>query len=89
MNESRADDELSPDPSDADERVGEAVEAYLALAEQGNPPELSAFADRSPDMRDDVRARFTRPCTWASTGRWRSRCWEFTRPLIRRPEGDF
>src|SRR5271155_3624809 len=56
MNESRANDESPLDPSDADERVGEAVEAYLALAEQGSAPEIDAFAGRYPEMKDDVRA---------------------------------
>ena len=56
MNESRANDELPLDPSDADERVGEAIEAYLAIAEHGPAPEIDAFAGRYPDLKDDVRA---------------------------------
>jgi serine/threonine protein kinase/WD40 repeat protein len=44
------------DSGNVDERVGEAIEAYLALAEQGSPPEIEAFAARYPDLRDDVRA---------------------------------
>ncbi len=45
-----------PDPSDDDDRVGEAVEAYLMLAEQGQPPPLDEFVARFPDIEDDVRA---------------------------------
>jgi hypothetical protein len=56
MNESRADDDVPSDPSDADERVGEAIEAYLAIAEHGPAPEIDAFAGRYPDLKDDVRA---------------------------------
>ena len=56
MNESHANDELPLDPSDADERVGEAIEAYLAIAEHGPAPEIDAFAGRYPDLKDDVRA---------------------------------
>jgi serine/threonine protein kinase/WD40 repeat protein len=50
------DNDLSADCSDADERVGEAIEAYLALAEQGAPPEIEEFAARYPELKDDVRA---------------------------------
>ena len=45
----------SVDPDD-DERVGEAIEAYLALAEQGAAPDIEEFAARYPDLKDDVRA---------------------------------
>jgi serine/threonine protein kinase/WD40 repeat protein len=41
---------------DHDERVGEAIEAYLALAEGGNPPDPEAFAARYPDLSDDLLA---------------------------------
>jgi serine/threonine protein kinase/WD40 repeat protein len=41
---------------DDDERVGEAIEAYLALAEQGKAPGVEEFAERYPDLKEDVRA---------------------------------
>src|SRR4051794_13762819 len=44
------------DPIDHDERLGEAVEAYLTLAEEGSPPDPDAFAARYPDLGDDLRA---------------------------------
>ncbi|HEY1786248.1 MAG TPA: protein kinase, partial [Pirellulales bacterium] len=44
------------DSSDDDERVGEAIEAYLALAEQGSAPDIEEFAARYPELKDDVRA---------------------------------
>ena len=44
------------DPSDDDERVGEAIEAYLALAEHGSAPDIEEFAARYPELKDDVRA---------------------------------
>src|ERR1700722_11642192 len=50
------DGDASADSSDDDERVGEAIEAYLALAEQGSPPEIEEFASRYPELKDDVRA---------------------------------
>jgi serine/threonine protein kinase/WD40 repeat protein len=54
--DSRGNDDGCLDPSDDDERVGEAVEAYLALAEQGQAPEVDEFAARYPDLAVDVRA---------------------------------
>ena len=36
--------------------MGEAVEAYLTLAEQGQPPAIDEFVTRFPDLQDDVRA---------------------------------
>ncbi|MFI5457780.1 MAG: WD40 repeat domain-containing serine/threonine protein kinase [Isosphaerales bacterium] len=45
-----------PDASDDDDRVGEAVEAYLTLAEQGQPPAIDEFVTRFPDLENDVRA---------------------------------
>jgi serine/threonine protein kinase/WD40 repeat protein len=54
--ESRAFNDVPCDSSDDDDRVGEAVEAYLALAEQGQAPEVEEFAARYPELRDDVRA---------------------------------
>jgi eukaryotic-like serine/threonine-protein kinase len=50
------DQDSSLDPVDDDERVGEAIEAYLALAEQGSAPEIEEFAARYPELKDDVRA---------------------------------
>ena len=44
------------DPNDDDERVGEAIEAYLALAEQGSAPDIEEFAARYPELKDDVQA---------------------------------
>jgi eukaryotic-like serine/threonine-protein kinase len=44
------------DPSDDDERVGEAVEAYLSLAEKGSAPAIEDFAARYPELKDDVRS---------------------------------
>ena len=54
IDEPRARDDASPDPSADDERVGEAVEAYLALAEGGRAPAIEEFAAGYPDLRDDV-----------------------------------
>jgi eukaryotic-like serine/threonine-protein kinase len=57
IDDPRLPDEGAPwDSSDDDERVGEAIEAYLALAEQGQPPPIEEFAARYPDLRDDVHA---------------------------------
>src|SRR3954470_14341762 len=47
---------IETDPIDRDERLGEAVEAYLALAEAGSPPDPEAFAARYPDLKDDLHA---------------------------------
>src|ERR1700728_2514320 len=46
------------DSSDDAERVGEAIETYLALAEQGQQPTIEEFAARYPDLKDDVHAAF-------------------------------
>jgi serine/threonine protein kinase/WD40 repeat protein len=43
------------DSSD-DERVGEAVEAYLAVAEQGRAPDIEEFAGRYAELKDEVKA---------------------------------
>ena len=57
IDDPRPPDEGAPlDSSDDDERVGEAIETYLALAEQGQPPPIEEFAARYPDLRDDVHA---------------------------------
>lgn len=45
-----------PEPTDHDERLGEAIEAYLELAEAGQPPDPEQFAARYPDLRDDLCA---------------------------------
>ncbi len=45
-------------PIDRDELLGEAIEAYLALAEAGDapPPDASAFAAGYPELGEDLRA---------------------------------
>ncbi|MFO0887863.1 MAG: protein kinase [Isosphaeraceae bacterium] len=42
------------DPADRDERLGEAIEVYLELIEQGGAPEPEEFAARYPEMREDI-----------------------------------
>ncbi len=49
--EARADE-----AADRDERLGEAIEAYLALAEAGQAPEAQDFAARYPDVEEDLLA---------------------------------
>ena len=44
------------EPIDRDEQLGEAIEAYLALAEEGAPPDVDEFTSRYPDLGDDLRA---------------------------------
>ncbi len=45
------------EPIDRDERLGEAIEAYLELAEGGNgPPDPEEFARGYPDLGDDLIA---------------------------------
>jgi serine/threonine protein kinase/WD40 repeat protein len=44
------------DPIDRDERLGEAIEAYLALAEEGHAPNPEQFAAKYPDLREDLEA---------------------------------
>ncbi|WP_422928433.1 WD40 repeat domain-containing serine/threonine protein kinase [Singulisphaera sp. PoT] len=44
------------DPVDRDEQLGEAIEAFLALAEGGEAPDPEDFAARYPDLNDDLRA---------------------------------
>ena len=46
---------VETDPIDRDERLGEAIEAYLALAEEGRTPDPEQFAARYPDLGDDLR----------------------------------
>ncbi len=40
--------------TDRDERLGEAVEEYLALSESGTPPDPEQFAARYPDLGEDL-----------------------------------
>jgi serine/threonine protein kinase/WD40 repeat protein len=42
------------DPPDHDELLGEAVEAYLELAESGNPPDPEAFSAGYPDIAEEL-----------------------------------
>ena len=49
--------ETTPELLDHDERVGEAIETYLALAEAGNPPYPEAFVAGYPDLSDDLLRR--------------------------------
>jgi len=48
--------ETEPDPVDRDERLGEAIEAYLALTEAGQAPEPAAFAAGYADLEEDLAA---------------------------------
>ena len=50
------DDCPPPDTGDEDDRLGEAIEAYLALVEQDQAPDLEAFIARYDDLKDDLRA---------------------------------
>jgi serine/threonine protein kinase/WD40 repeat protein len=43
-------------PSERDERLGEAIEVYLALAESGDAPDPDAYAAQHPDLGGDLRA---------------------------------
>lgn len=57
----RPSDSLAPrgeplDSSEDDECVGEAIEAYLALAERGQAPEINSFASGYGPLKDDVLA---------------------------------
>lgn len=52
----RTETESESDPIDRDERLGEAIEAYLALAEGGQAPDPETFAARYPDLGDDLRS---------------------------------
>lgn len=47
---------IESDPIDRDEQLGEAVEAYLTLAEEGAPPDPDTFAAGYPELGDDLRA---------------------------------
>jgi serine/threonine protein kinase/WD40 repeat protein len=45
-----------PNLTEYDERLGEAVDEYLALAETGPPPDPSEFVSKYPDLAEDLRA---------------------------------
>ena len=57
-------DPMSETPlHDRDERLGEAIEAYLALVESGTALDADDFAGRYPDLKDDLRCpQSSRPC---------------------------
>lgn len=42
--------------SDVDDRVGEAIELYLELAEKGETPNADDFVARFPGIEDDIRS---------------------------------
>ena len=42
--------------ADRDERLGEAIEAYLELAEKGGPTDPEEFAKGYPDLGEDLVA---------------------------------
>ncbi len=44
------------DPTDRDDRLGEAIEAYLELAEAGAAPSPEVFAARYPDLAEELEA---------------------------------
>ena len=48
--------------SDSDDRLGEAIEIYLALIEQGAAPEPEAFASRYPTL---VKTSARRSRVWS------------------------
>jgi eukaryotic-like serine/threonine-protein kinase len=50
------DRDLAPEADDEDDRLGEAIEEYLALAERGQAPQLEAFLAKHDDLKDDLRA---------------------------------
>lgn len=52
----RIDDTADLSQADDDERLGEAVEHYLALIEKGDAPAPEVYAARFPDLEEDVRA---------------------------------
>jgi serine/threonine protein kinase/WD40 repeat protein len=47
--------EPEPEPINRDERLGEAIETYLELAETGFPPAPDVFASGYPELGDDLR----------------------------------
>jgi len=54
--EAESEPEPEAGPIDRDERLGEAIEAYLGRAEAGHPPNLEAFAAGYPDLGEDLVA---------------------------------
>jgi serine/threonine protein kinase/WD40 repeat protein len=48
--------EPEPTDQDQDERLGAAIEEYLELAEAGTAPDPEVFAERHPDLSDDLLA---------------------------------
>lgn len=48
--------DLAPEADDEDDRLGEAIEEYLALAERDQAPDLDAFLARHEELRDDLLA---------------------------------
>lgn len=52
----RADGTENPSTDEGDERLGEAIEAFLVLVEQGVAPEPEEFAGRYPDLKGDILA---------------------------------
>ena len=50
------DRDITPESADEDDRLGEAIEEYLALAERDQVPDLEGFLARHEDMKDDLRA---------------------------------
>jgi eukaryotic-like serine/threonine-protein kinase len=47
-----------PDSSDRDRRLDEAIAAYLAAEDNGNPPARGEFLNGYPDLADGLRAFF-------------------------------
>jgi serine/threonine protein kinase/WD40 repeat protein len=52
----RRTNETEAEPVDRDERLGEAIEAYLALSEAGQAPDPATFAAGYPDLEEDLVA---------------------------------
>lgn len=47
--------DVNLDPVDPDERLGEAIEAFMELVESGEAPDPDDFAAQYPDLGDDLR----------------------------------
>ena len=47
--------QAEPESVDRDELLGDAIEAYLELAESGSAPEPDEFAEKYPDIADELR----------------------------------
>src|SRR5262249_38600455 len=56
IDDSQPDDDSRLATGGDDDRLGEAIEGYLALAEQDQAPEVEEFLARYPDLKDDLRA---------------------------------